>query len=68
MWAARADVEQLFEKRVPFARVEDYIDRRRDISEDDRSALWLYAWARLQHMQRRPVGCRSISRLWSAEL
>jgi len=61
MLAAPVDLEQMLEERAPFAHIEDYIDRRRDISEDDRSALWLYAWARFQHMQRRPDGCRTVS-------
>ena len=46
MSSAQAHLEQLLEKRVPFASVEDFIESCRGISEDDRSALWLYAWAR----------------------
>jgi len=41
-----ADVEQLLEQRVPFVRIEEYVEGRRDISEDDRDGLWLYAWSR----------------------
>ena len=46
MLSTRADVEQLLEQRVPFVRIEEYIEGRCDISEDDRDGLWLYAWSR----------------------
>jgi len=48
MWSAQAQVEQLLEKRVPFVRIEAFIESCRDISEDDRNALWLYCWVRKQ--------------------
>jgi len=46
MSSTRTDVEELLEQRVSFVRIEEYIDGRRDISEDDRDGLWLYAWSR----------------------
>jgi hypothetical protein len=42
MWTARADIEQLLEQWSALA----YFERRRDISEDDRDAPWLYVWLR----------------------
>jgi hypothetical protein len=46
MSSAQAHVEQLLGNGVALPQIEAYIEGRRDISEDDRSALWLYAWAR----------------------
>jgi hypothetical protein len=46
MSSARAHVEQLLADGIALAHIEVYIDGRRDISEDDRNALWLYAWAK----------------------
>ena len=46
MSSTRGNVEQLLEQHVPFVRIEEYIERRRDISEDERDGLWLYAWSR----------------------
>jgi hypothetical protein len=46
MWTARADVGQLLDRCAALAYIEQYIEGRRDISEDDRDALWLYVWSR----------------------
>lgn len=46
MSSTRADVEQLLDQHVPFVRIEEYIEGRRDISADHRDGLWLYAWSR----------------------
>lgn len=59
MSSAQAQVEQLLEERVPFASVEDFIESCRGISEDDRNALWLFAWAKSRNPQRSP---RSVGR------
>jgi hypothetical protein len=48
MRSAQAHVEQLLDEHIPFRQIEAYIHRRLAISEDDRDALWLYAWARIQ--------------------
>ena len=59
MRSAQAQVEQLLEEHVPLPYIQAYIDGRRDISEGDRDALWLYAWAKSRKAQRRP---RSVDR------
>jgi hypothetical protein len=64
MSSTRADVEQLLERHVSFVRIEEYIDGRRDISEDDRDGLSLYAWSR----SRTPGSGRGAVRAISARL
>ena len=58
MWSAQVPVERLLEERVPFGWIEDFIESRRDLSHDDRNALWLYAWAREQESATKPIQCR----------
>jgi hypothetical protein len=38
MWTARADIEQLLDRCAALAYIEQYIEGRRDISEDDHDA------------------------------
>ena len=54
MSSAQAQVEQLLEEHVPLPHIEAYIEGRRDISTDERDALWLYAWATTKKAQRSP--------------
>jgi len=53
-------VKQMLDERAPFAHIENYIENRRDINEDERRPLWLYARSRFQNMERGPDDCRSI--------
>jgi hypothetical protein len=45
MFGAQAQVQRMVTGRVGFAEIEDYIDDLRALSDDMRSALWLFAWA-----------------------
>jgi len=65
MLSAQADVEQLLADQVSFPFIEDYIASRLDIGEDDRSALWLYAWAKSRTPTSDPTVAEASPRLWS---
>jgi hypothetical protein len=58
MLNAQADVQQLLDERASLARIEAYIEGCPDISEDDRDALWLYAWVKVQDPASRPLAGR----------
>lgn len=46
-------VESMLDERIPFCRIEDYIEGRLDLGRDAKSALWLYAWSETDREQRR---------------
>lgn len=52
---AQRDVEAMLERGVPFEHIEGYIEGRRDLSGDQRSALWLLAWCETSEDRRRGV-------------
>jgi rhamnogalacturonyl hydrolase YesR len=53
MWTAVSEVEQLLAERATFDQIEAYIASRRDLTDDDRDALWLHAWAKLRTLEDR---------------
>jgi hypothetical protein len=55
MWAKEAGVQQLLDEGGSFERIEAYIEGCRDISQDDRDALWLYAWIKHTELVSRPL-------------
>lgn len=56
MHGSQAVVEEMLDSRVRFADIESYIEDIISIAEDDRSALWLLAWAETsQRDDREPV-------------
>lgn len=46
MRAARRRVDALLASGVSFERIEEIINRQRQLTEEQKSALWLYAFAR----------------------
>jgi hypothetical protein len=42
--AAQDEISRLKRRRAPFRRIEAYVDGL-DFSEDQKAALWMYAWA-----------------------
>jgi hypothetical protein len=61
MHDAQRDVEGMLERNVPFEHIEAYIEGRKDLDDDRRSALWLLAWVETSRDERRQV-VRSIFR------
>jgi rhamnogalacturonyl hydrolase YesR len=61
---AQAEVAGMVHAGTPFDAIEDQISQMADLADDERSALWLYAWSR-----QRPAWQRSASTqilLWVA--
>ena len=48
-------IEQMIDAGVSFEHCESYIEARRDLTSDQRSALWLLAWVSTSQDQRRSV-------------
>jgi hypothetical protein len=53
--SAQRDVEAMLERGAPFEHIESYIECRKDLSEDQKSALWLFAWVEIDVADRRRV-------------
>jgi hypothetical protein len=49
---AQAQVERMVTGRVGFTEIENYIDDLVVLSDDMRSALWLFAWAETRRHER----------------
>jgi hypothetical protein len=43
---AQRDVSRLIRSRVAFGSIEERIDQIPDLDDQERAALWLYAWSR----------------------
>jgi hypothetical protein len=52
---ARQEVDEMIERDVPFEHIESYIEARRDLNAELRSALWLLAWCETSDDRRRAV-------------
>jgi CelD/BcsL family acetyltransferase involved in cellulose biosynthesis len=52
---AQAQVEDMLEAGASFEGIEAYINGRRDLTREMRSALWLLAWAETTTQERRRV-------------
>lgn len=48
-------IERMLAADTAFEHVEAYIEARRDLSDDQRSALWLLAWCETSEDNRRTV-------------
>jgi hypothetical protein len=48
----RAEVERLLAEQEEFERIEEVIDSHEDLDDDQRSALWLYAWSHVERSRQ----------------
>jgi hypothetical protein len=61
---AQTQLKRMLYASARFAEIEDYIEDNMDLSEEDRSALWLVAWAQTTRRQerRQAVGDEPLAR------
>jgi hypothetical protein len=52
---AQHEIEQMVARRAPFTKIEVYIERRVDLTDEQRDALWLLAWSEQSLRTRRQV-------------
>ena len=55
---AEREVDGMIHSRTPFDVIEDQIQAIPGLVDDERSALWLYAWSRQGRTSRPGRGCR----------
>jgi len=57
MFRTQMVVDAMLDRGCCFDEIERYIEERRQLSEEAKSALWLYAWVETSaHQRRRAVG------------
>lgn len=61
---AQRQVAGMIHSRTPFDAIEDQIQRIPDLVDDERSALWLYAWSRQARSWQRNAATQLL--LWAA--
>ena len=61
---AEAEVAGMIQSGTPFDSIEDQIQRIPDLVDDERSALWLYAWSEQGRSWQRNAARQLL--LWAA--